>query len=214
MPVWGWFFAAAAFCVVIALVIMVTRTAIARRRTHRLKERFGPEYERTVGQVGEQHAAEKQLAARERKRASLDIVPLAPEARQRYSDDWRKVQAAFVDDPSNTVGEADRLVTQVMRDRGYSIDDFDQQAADISVDHPELVENYRAAHGIHLTQEHGDVGTEDLREAFVHYRALFDKLLEPGNGLASDLESDKEVGSDNKQLGTDAEKDEPKEARA
>jgi hypothetical protein len=210
MPVWGWFFAVAAICVIIALVIMVSRMAIARRRTRRLKDRFGPEYERTVGQVGQQHAAEKQLAARERKRAKLDIVPLAPEARERYSDTWRKVQTAFVDGPSNAVGEADRLVTQVMRERGYPINDFDQQAADISVDHPKLVENYRAAHGIYLTQEQGDVGTEDLREAFVHYRALFEKLLEPDKGL----EPSKERGPNDKHLETGTEKDEPKKARA
>ena len=199
MPAWGWFFVAAAIFVIIALAIMVSRMVIARRRTHRLKERFGPEYERTVGQLGEQHAAEKELAARERKRAKLDIVPLAPEARERYADTWQTVQTAFVDDPSNAVEEADRLLTQVMRARGYPIDDFDQQAADISVDHPTVVENYRAAHSIHLRQEQDDVGTEDQRKAFVHYRALFEKLLEP----------DQKLGQDDKQLGTDT-----KEARA
>ncbi|MBV8346913.1 MAG: hypothetical protein JOZ49_05060 [Mycolicibacterium sp.] len=199
MPAWGWFFVAAAIFVIIALAIMVSRMVIARRRTHRLKERFGPEYERTVGQLGEQHAAEKELGARERKRAKLDIVPLAPEARERYADTWQTVQTAFVDDPSNAVEEADRLLTQVMRARGYPIDDFDQQAADISVDHPTVVENYRAAHSIHLRQEQDDVGTEDQRKAFVHYRALFEKLLEP----------DQKLGQDDKQLGTDT-----KEARA
>jgi hypothetical protein len=202
MPVWGWFFAAAAIIIIVALAIMVTRLAISRNRTQRLKERFGPEYERTVGDVGEQRAAEKELAARERKRAKLDIVALAPDVRERYADTWRTVQTAFVDDPSNAIGEADRLVTQVMRDRGYPIDDFDQRAADVSVDHPTVVENYRAAHSIYLTQEHGDVSTEDQREAFVHYRALFEKLLEPDKKLETDIEK------------TETEKNEPKEARA
>jgi hypothetical protein len=202
MPVWGWFFAAAAIVIIVALAIMVTRLAISRNRTQRLKERFGPEYERTVGDVGEQRAAEKELAAREHKRAKLDIVALAPDVRERYADTWRTVQTAFVDDPSNAIGEADRLVTQVMRDRGYPIDDFDQRAADVSVDHPTVVENYRAAHSIYLTQEHGDVSTEDQREAFVHYRALFEKLLEPDKKLETDIEK------------TETEKNEPKEARA
>lgn len=191
MPVWGWILIAAAIVVIAAVAIIVTRSANSRKRTERLKERFGPEYERTVGEAGEQSAAEDELAARERKRDKLDIVPLSPGAREKYADSWRTVQTAFVDNPLSAVGDADRLVTQVMRDRGYPIDDFDQRAADISVDHPKVVENYRTAHSIYLLQEEGDVGTEDQREAFVHYRALFEKLLE-----------------------TDKDKDKPKEARA
>lgn len=191
MPVWGWVLIAAAIVVIAAVAILVTRSANSRKRTERLKERFGPEYERTVGEAGEQSGAEDELAARERKRDKLDIIPLSPGAREKYADSWRTVQTAFVDNPSSAVGDADRLVTQVMRDRGYPIDDFDQRAADISVDHPKVVENYRTAHSIYLLQEEGDVGTEDQREAFVHYRALFEKLLE-----------------------TDKDKDKPKEARA
>ena len=191
MPVWGWVLIAAAIVVIAAVAIIVTRSANSRKRTERLKERFGPEYERTVGEAGEQGGAEDELAGRERKRDKLDIIPLSPGAREKYADSWRTVQTAFVDNPSSAVGDADRLVTQVMRDRGYPIDDFDQRAADISVDHPKVVENYRTAHSIYLLQEEGDVGTEDQREAFVHYRALFEKLLE-----------------------TDKDKDKPKEARA
>jgi hypothetical protein len=177
MPVWGWILIAA--IVVIAAVAIIVVRLNSRKRTERLKERFGPEYERTVGEAGEQSAAEKELAARERKRDKLDIVPLSPQAREKYADRWRTVQTAFVDNPSSAVGEADRLVILVMRERGYPIDDFDQRAADISVDHPTVVENYRAAHSIALSQqEGGDVGTEEQRQAFVHYRALFDKLLE------------------------------------
>ena len=178
MPVWGWILIAAIAVVVLAIV--GARSAQSRRRTGRLKERFGPEYERTVGGADGQKDAEAELEARERKRERLDIVPLSPEAQKKYSDNWRTVQTAFVDNPSSAVGDADHLVTEVMRERGYPIDDFDQRAADISVDHPGVVENYREAHSIYVSQESGDVGTEEQRRAFVHYRALFDELLENG----------------------------------
>jgi hypothetical protein len=176
MPTWAWI-------IIIAVVAVVVLAAIAatlgrRRRSEHLQERFGPEYERSVADRGDQRAAERELADRERKREKLDIVPLSADARSRYAESWRTVQARFVDDPSGAVVEADRLVTDVMRERGYPIDDFDQRAADISVDHPDVVENYRAAHEIYLTQEQGEAGTEDLRQAFVHYRALFEELLE------------------------------------
>jgi hypothetical protein len=177
MPVWGWILIAAVV-VIAAVAIVVARSVNSRKRTERLKERFGPEYERTLGEAGEQSAAEDELAARERKRNKLDIVPLAPQAREKYADRWRTVQTAFVDNPSSAVGDADRLVTEVMRERGYPIDEFDQRAADISVDHPKVVESYRAAHIIYLSQQEGDIRTEEQRQAFVHYRALFEKLLE------------------------------------
>jgi hypothetical protein len=156
-----------------------------------LKEHFGPEYERAVGETGDQSAAEKELVARQRNRQKLDIVALGPESRARYAQHWRAVQTAFVDNPSSSVGDADRLVTEVMRERGYPIDDFDQRAADISVDHPDVVEHYRSAHVLHLAQERGDIGTEAQREAFVHYRALFEKLLE--NNLETDNDRPKEA---------------------
>ncbi|MFF2114793.1 hypothetical protein [Rhodococcus koreensis] len=177
MPVWGWILIAV-LVVIAVLAIIASRSISSRKRTERLKGRFGPEYERTVGEAGDQGAAEKELAARERKREKLDIVPLPPEARAKYTDSWRTVQIEFVDNPSSAVAAADRLVIHVMRERGYPIDDFDQRAADISVDHPKVVENYRTAHGIYLAQEQGDIGTEQQREAFVHYRELFEKLLE------------------------------------
>jgi len=178
MPVWGWFLAAA-IVVLAVTAIVVGLAANRRKRTERLKERFGPEYDRALDEAGEQSAAEKELAARKRKRDKLDIVPLSPQARGRYAEGWGEVQTAFVDNPSSALGDADRLVTEVMRERGYPIDDFDQRAADISVDHPTVVENYRAAHSIsHAQQQGSDVGTEEQRQAFVHYRALFEKLLE------------------------------------
>lgn len=180
MPVWGWFFIAAIVVVAVAGLIVAV-SAARRKRTERLKEQFGPEYGRTVAEAGEQRAAEKELVARERKRDKLDIRPLTRAALEGYAARWRAVQTAFVDSPSAAVGQADRLVTEVMRERGYPIDDFDQRAADISVDHPAVVENYRAAHTIHVSQQNGDVGTEKQRQAFVHYRALFEKLLTPDN---------------------------------
>ena len=193
MPTWSWVVIAVAAVIVVALAVIVVLSMSRRKRTERLKSHFGPEYDRAVGESGDQDVAEKELVARERKRQKLDIVALAPESRAKYVEHWRAVQTAFVDNPSRAVGDADRLVIQVMRERGYPIDDFDQRAADISVDHPNVVEHYRAAHVIHLAQEKADVGTEAQREAFVHYRALFEKLLETEHKT---------------------EKDTPKEARA
>jgi hypothetical protein len=178
MPVWSWFFIAAAVILAVTLVMVLVLSVTGRKRTERLKKHFGPEYERVVDEAGDQRVGEEELVARERKRQELDIVALSPEAKARYAEKWRAMQTAFVDGPAEAVGDADRLVTLVMRERGYPVDDFDQRAADISVDHPNVVEHYRAAHIIHLAQEKGDIGTEAQREAFVHYRALFEKLLE------------------------------------
>jgi hypothetical protein len=174
MPIWGWFFIAALVFIAIAGLIV----AAGRRRTGRLKQQFGPEYDRAVADAGEQQAAEKELVARERKRKKLDIRPLTRDALQAYSHRWQHVQTAFVDNPVSALDDADRLLTEVMRERGYPVDDFDQQAADISVDHPTVVENYRAAHAIHLSAEDANTDTEQQRQAFVHYRALFDALLD------------------------------------
>jgi hypothetical protein len=193
MPASSWVVIAVVVVIVVVVAMIVARSMSRRRRSERLKNHFGPEYDRTVGESGDQGAAEKELVARERKREKLDIVALAPESRAKFAEHWHTVQTAFVDNPSRAVGDADRLVTEVMRERGYPIDDFDQRAADISVDHPNVVEHYRAAHIIHLAQEKGDIGTEAQREAFVHYRALFEKLLETEHKT---------------------EKDTPKEARA
>ena len=179
MPVWGWILIAAIVVIAAtAIAIVVARSANSRKKTERLKQRFGPEYERTLGETGEQRAAEDELAARERRRDKLNIVALSPQAREKYAASWRAVQTAFIDNPSSAVGDADRLVIEVMRERGYPIEDFDQRAADISVDHPAVVDNYRAAHRISLSQQQGNVDTEEERQAFVHYRALFEKLLE------------------------------------
>jgi hypothetical protein len=178
MLVWQWILLAAVVVIVVAAVIVAAGFVSSRKKTRRLKQHYGREYERLVSETGGQKAAEKELTARERKRDKLDIVPLTPAALSDFTTRWHQVQTGFVDNPATAVGVADRLVTEVMRERGYPVDDFDQRAADISVDHPQIVENYRAAHGIHLSQQDGDVSTEEQREAFVHYRALFEKLLE------------------------------------
>ena len=180
MPVWGWFFIAALVLIAIAGLIVVF-SAVRRRRTEHLKQQFGPEYERTVADAGERQSAERELVSRKRKRNKLDIRPLTRDALQAYTYRWRQVQTAFVDNPSSALDDADRLLTEVMRECGYPVDDFDRRAADISVDHPTVVENYRAAHAIHLSDQNGDAGTEKQRQAFVHYRALFDKLLDQDN---------------------------------
>jgi hypothetical protein len=177
MPVWSWFFIAAAVLIAITLATAVVLSVRRRRRTERLKGHFGPEYERAIDEAGDQRAAEAELVAREKDRKKLDIVALSPEAHAKYAEEWRQTQSAFVDDPDQAVGAADRLVTEVMRECGYPIDGFEQRAAGLSVDHPDLVEHYRAAHVLHLAQEKGDIGTEAQREAIIHYRALFEKLL-------------------------------------
>jgi hypothetical protein len=169
MPGWAWVIVAVAAIVVIALVVWQASKA---RRTRALQDRFGPEYERTVDRADDRREAEAELAARAKRRDELDIRPLPAAARTRYLDEWQRVQARFVDDPSGAVGEADTLIQSVMRERGYPMDDFEQRAADISVDHPEVVEHYRQGHRLRS----GD--TEAQRQAMVHYRALFDELLE------------------------------------
>ena len=165
--------------VVIALIVLGALLVSRRRqRSQRLRERFGPEYERTVDEAGNRRAAEKELAERQERRSRLHIVPLAPDARARYSQAWTAAQLKFVDNPTAATREADLLVTTVMRDRGYPMEDFEQRAADVSVDHPEVVEHYRAAHAISQANDNGAATTEDLRQALTHYRALFQELLD------------------------------------
>jgi hypothetical protein len=175
MPTWAWILIAVGVVVAAVLVFV----ALALQRTKRLRERFGPEYNRTVEQRGGRREGEAELASRVERRERLEIRPLAPESRERYVESWREVQAGFVDDPAAAVGDADRLVAKVMSERGYPMDDFEQRADDISVDHPQVVERYRSAHGIAAKNEEGKATTEDLRQALQHYRALFEELLEP-----------------------------------
>jgi hypothetical protein len=175
VPGWVWVLIAIAAVVVLALVVW---SALRARRRRTLREGFGPEYDRTVAESPSRREAEAELAARRERREQLDVKPLSPEARDRYADSWQATQARFVDDPGGAIAEADVLIQRVMRERGYPVEDFDQRAADVSVDHPEVVNNYRAAHGISIAHEREKASTEDLRQAMVHYRALFAELLE------------------------------------
>lgn len=149
-----------------------------RRRSERLAERFGPEYGRALEEAGDRKAAERDLAEREKRVSKLDIRRLDPQERDRFGEAWTNVQAQFVDDPSSAIGQADALVQRVMDARGYPVADFEQRASDISVDHPRVVEEYRAAHAIAERHAARGVATEELRQAMIHYRALFEDLLE------------------------------------
>lgn len=174
MDAWIWIVIVVAVLAIAFGVYMMT----SRRRTGALRDQFGPEYDKTVDESGGRRAAESELKERVDRREELDIRPLTPAAADRYAGEWRDVQARFVDAPGAAVGEADRLVIAVLRERGYPMDDFEQRAADISVDHADVVENYRAAHGISLANDQDRASTEDLRQAMVHYRTLFERLLE------------------------------------
>jgi hypothetical protein len=177
MELWMWIVLA---IVAIAAVGAVAYYARARdRRTQELSGRFGPEYKRTVEEAGDRTAAERDLQAREQRVASMDIRPLDPESRNRFSEEWRQVQARFVDDPSGAISQADSLVQEVMLARGFDTEtDFDRRVADVSVQHAQVVPQYRQAHEIAERHAASGVATEELRQAMVHYRAVFDDLLE------------------------------------
>ena len=164
--------------IVVALVVVLALVASRQMRSRRLRDRFGPEYDRTVTEAGDRREAEAQLQERTERRQQLEIVALDPADRDRYVEAWRQTQARFVDEPAEATREADRLITDVMRKRGYPIDDFEQRAADVSVDHPQVVDDYRAAQAIAAANERSEASTEDLRQALVHYRSLFEELLE------------------------------------
>jgi hypothetical protein len=160
--------------VVAALVLLFSR----QRRTARLRDQFGPEYERTVTETGSRHAAEAELDDRRHRLETLEIAPLDSAARERYLERWHLVQAQFVDSPTEATRAADHLINEVMRDRGYPVEEFEQRAADISVDHAQVVDDYRAAHAVAEANERSEASTEDLRVALVHYRSLFEDLLD------------------------------------
>ena len=176
MPTWVWVLIAVGVATVLAIALW---QVLARRRTERLRGRFGPEYDRVTQGSESRSKAEAELAAREERRRRLDIRPLAGAARSRYLEQWRAVQGQFVDDPAGAVTAADRLIQTVMAERGYPVEDFEQRAADISVDHPRVVENYRHGHRLAQASAAGEGSTEELRQAMRHYRALFDELVEP-----------------------------------
>jgi hypothetical protein len=163
--------------VVIGIVGIVAAMFLKKNKTERLRTRFGPEYARAVEESGGRRKAEAGLEQREKRVEGFALRPLAANERERYIACWHKVQSEFVDDPKNSVTQADKLLGDVMSTRGYSVSEFEQRSADISVDHPLVVENYRAAHEIAMRHAGGQATTEDLRQAMIHYRKLFDELV-------------------------------------
>ena len=173
-----------AAAVIIVVLVVLALVAIGliyyakrQRETAQLQERFGPEYDRAVDEQGSRRSGEHHLADVASTRDKAEIRTLTPAERERYTERWTGVQADFVDDPAGAAHDADVLVGEVMRDRGYPVEDFEQRAADISVDHPDVVENYRTAHGIAARTVEGRTSTEDLRQAVISYRALFEEML-------------------------------------
>jgi hypothetical protein len=176
MPVWGWILVAIGAVVLVAIVAW---TLVSQQRTRRLQGRFGPEYDRTLDGSRNRRDAESRLAAREKRHEQLDLRPLSHGARVRYQGQWKDVQSQFVDSPQAAVAAADSLIQDLMHDRGYPVEDFEQRAADASVEHPLVVENYREGHRIATSSADRHGSTEDLRQAMRHYRSLFVELTEP-----------------------------------
>ena len=164
--------------VFVALAAMAAWYFYQRQVSHTLQKHFGPEYERTVTELGSRSKGESELKAREKRVGRLEIIPLAASEGARFSEAWQSLQSRFVDNPKGVVVQAEQLVRELMVKRGYPMGDFDQRAGDISVDHPDVVANYRAAQAIAVRDQRGSADTEELRKAVVHYRALFDELLE------------------------------------
>jgi hypothetical protein len=186
----------ALICLVLLLAAVAVVLWMRSRRTAQLKSRFGPEYSRTVHEVGSETKAEALLAERQKRVSTYTIKPLPAEMRDHFIETWKLVQTQFVDDPSYAVTRADDLLGEVMAARGYPVKDFDQRAADLSVDHPQVVQNYRSAHEIAVRHAKSGAGTEDLRKAMIHYRALFDELVEEP---ASQKERQKEIAHERRE---------------
>ncbi|MEU4777860.1 hypothetical protein [Micromonospora sp. NPDC023633] len=166
--------------VIVLVVLVIAAVAVAARsyaRRRALRSRFGPEYDRAIAEQDSRTAAERELRERERRHAELTLTPLAPESRARYAAAWEELQVRFVDSPAETVGDADDLVTRLIAERGYPTGEFSDQIAHLSVEHARTLGHYRDAHEIHLRNSRGEASTEELRQAVVHYRALFADLL-------------------------------------
>jgi hypothetical protein len=163
------------------------------QRTKRLKERFGPEYERAVHEIGDKHQAENELDSRLAHVNTLKIRPLTAEEVNRYALEWQKTQTEFVDEPLTALQKADQLIRDVMKTRGYPVEDFEQRAADISVDYPELVTDYRGLHLIAVKEQGDEVGTEEMRQAMVHGRALFENLIQQEEADAETLAEEEKI---------------------
>ena len=168
--------------VIVVLLAVVGWLLYERRRSDQLKSEFGPEYKRTLETTGDRRAAEAELRERRERVEALDIRALPKNERETYAQEWREVQARFVDEPGRAITDADALIGKVMQARGYPVSDFEQRAADVSVGHANVVEHYRAAHEIASRRDDISTDTEALRQAMVHYRALFEDLLQSSNG--------------------------------
>jgi cytoskeletal protein RodZ len=192
MPSWVWVLIAIGVVVIVAVIVW---QGVGRRRTGKLQEQFGPEYDRTVETADSRREAESELQQREERRRELEIRPLPRDARDRYVAGWQSVQAQFVDEPATAVARADELIQSVMAERGYPVDDFEQRAADVSVDHPQVVENYREGHRLAQSSADGSGSTENLRQAMRHYRALFDDLVgDDADGTTQERASEEPAG--------------------
>jgi hypothetical protein len=168
--------------IVVAVAVVLVAAAVAllltrRRHSDALRARFGPEYERTVASAGKVGAAERILDERAKRVARFNLRPISADEAQRFTNSWKTVQARFVDDPRTAVVEADRLIAEVMRARGYPVDDPDKRIDDLSVEHAHVVEHYRAGRAIVARHGQGQASTEDLRQAMVHFRELFEELV-------------------------------------
>jgi len=187
METWMWVVIAVAAVVVIAAVALwLWDNQRRKKRSERLQREFGQEYDRTVDRSGGRKSAEAELMDRQQRVQNMDIRPLSEAELRRFADRWHSTQADFVDEPGGAVAQADRLVGEVMQARGYPVGDFEQRAADVSVDHPEVVQNYRAAHALAVRHQRAQASTEDLRQAMMHYRALFTDLLETDDSVPDD----------------------------
>jgi hypothetical protein len=178
MDAWVW--------ILLAIVVIVVLWFVWRRskesKSEQLQEQFGPEYERAVESKGGRREAESELAQRAKRHDKFEIRSLSPAARESYERSWRDAQAEFVDKPRDALANADHLVQEVMKERGYPVDDFEQRSADLSVEHPGVVDNYRSAHTTSTRARSGDASTEDMRRGMQHYRSLFEELLETSSG--------------------------------
>jgi hypothetical protein len=178
MDTWVWIVIA----IVVAVAVIVALAAASRaRRRKGLQQHFGSEYDRTLEEADSRRRAEAELNDRVKRHDEFDLRPLDRDERNRYLREWDAVQAHFVDEPAGAIGEADQLIQHVMRDRGYPVDDFDQRAADLSVEHGDVVDNYRSAHAISSRSATGEATTEELRRAVVQYRTLFEDLVGVGD---------------------------------
>lgn len=179
---------------IIAVIVVLVIAAVAlaawsfsrKRRSERLRRQFGPEYEHTVTTTGDRRRAESELSEREKRTRSLKIRPLSREEVNQFSDDWQRVQTRFVDEPNEAITDAELLVGEVMEARGYPAAGYERRISYLSVNHPQAVQNYRAAQAITQRDGHNEVSTEDLRRAMTYYRELFDDLLEPDGARAAE----------------------------